>query len=74
MSLACPHCDGDLVRWGVCHYKRRPDVVGVRYRCRDCGKTMIHRVPAAEDVAMTRKAGTFPSGGRPIRRDWRYAA
>lgn len=79
MALTCKYCgDEHLVRNGVVRgYKRRPDDAGVRYLCRDCGRTFILRVLSAADGAYTKAGRAFSSGadgGRPTRSDWRHAA
>jgi transposase-like protein len=79
MAVVCKYCgDEHIVRNGVVRtYKRRPDHVGVRYLCRECGKTFMVRVMEAQDAAYTKADRAFSSGadgGRPTRIDWRHAA
>lgn len=63
-------CGGDLLRHGVTHYKSDPSVVGVRYRCRDCGQTFTQRM--SDDIQ--RGMLFFNQTGRPTVKDWRMAA
>jgi transposase-like protein len=71
---ACPHCSGArLVRNGVYRGYKRADHVGIRYLCRDCGRTHMVRVTEKADIGYMKRGKTLPSGGRPTRMDWRFA-
>jgi hypothetical protein len=63
-------CGGDLLRHGVTRYKSEQSVVGVRYKCRECGRSFTQRM--ADD----KQGGAlfFNATGRPHRKDWRMSA
>lgn len=63
------NCGGDLLRHGTTKYAD-PSIVGVRYICRECGKSFTQR------MASDKQAGLlfFNSTGRPTKKDWRMAA
>lgn len=63
-------CGGDLLRHSMTRYKTNPALVGVRYRCRECGKSFTQRMP--EDTQTG--ALFFNTTGRPTIRDWRAQA
>ena len=74
--MNCPHCTGiHLVRNGMTRaYKTKPDTIGLRYLCRDCGRTHLIQVKEQEDNKFLRRAiPSGPDGGRPTRMDWRFA-
>lgn len=62
-------CGGDLLRHGVARYKSAPAIVGVRYKCRECGRTFTQRMGSDEHKEKLR----FNSAGRPHYQDWRHA-
>lgn len=66
----CPHCGGDLLRHGTVSYASVNAPVGVRYRCRDCRKTMLIRMKSDELKGFLR----FSVEGRSNLKDWRYSA
>lgn len=65
----CPHCEGELLRHGVTHYKHS-ETVGVRFICRDCRKSFTERMKADTVAGLL----FFAATGRPTLKDWRYAA
>lgn len=72
---SCPHCSGELLRHGVTHYKRT-EMVGIRYRCKDCSRTFTQRMneDKVSGVLCFGLRG-FPNlDGRPTLKDWRFAA
>jgi uncharacterized Zn finger protein len=46
--MACRYCGGWLVRHGLVRYARGEAFIGVRYRCRECGRTLTHLSPAQD--------------------------
>ena len=69
MIRHCAHCEGELLRHGVSR-KQNGDIYGVRYRCRECGRTHTQRM-TADEYRGTRQ---YNATGRPMRNDWRMAA
>jgi transposase-like protein len=64
-------CGGDLLRHAVTRYTRRHvGMIGVRYKCRECGKTFTQRMES------DKRSGElfFNATGRPHRKDWRMSA
>lgn len=62
----CPHCDGELLRHGVA--RKHGEQYGIRYKCRDCGKTFTVR-DTTESARCARLH--FNQTGRPLIKDWR---
>lgn len=62
-------CGGDLLRHGLTRYNADKRVVGVRYKCRECGKTHTQRMAEDECNGLL----FFSATGRPTLNDWRYA-
>lgn len=62
-------CGGDFLRHGTKKYKVSPNVVGIRYICRECHKSKTVRM-ASDDV---KGVLFFNSTGRPTKNDWRHA-
>ena len=66
MNQYCPHCEGELLRHGVA--RRLGEQYGVRYKCRDCGKTFTVREQAGQS---SESRLHFNQTGRPYIKDWR---
>jgi hypothetical protein len=60
-------CGGDYLRHGLSYYKSDPNLIGIRYKCRDCKKTHTERFE--ED---TINGVFFNYIGRPTLKDSRY--
>lgn len=75
--ITCPHCnDEHIVRHSVYRQYKSASDIGIRYRCRNCGKTHMRRVREIDDHKFTNANRTIkhgPDGGRPTRIDWRHA-
>lgn len=63
-------CGGSLLRHGVSRYVNDPSIIGVRYRCIECGKTFTQRMSEDENNGSL----FFNATGRPYRKDWRMVA
>lgn len=61
-------CGGHLLRHGVTRYASDANLIGIRYRCRACGKTFTQRMP--ED---RHDGALFQATGRPVLVDWRVS-